>query len=61
LDLDPASGGAIGQIITMWHDDAERKVLAPSFQVWLHQVASSLQSGDLVFSDDYNGIVSKDD
>ncbi len=61
LDLDPASGGAVGQIITMWHDDAERKVIAPNFQTWLHQVANSLQSGDLVFSDEYNGIVSKDD
>jgi cell wall assembly regulator SMI1 len=61
LDLDPASGAEVGQVITMWHDDAERKVVAPSFQTWLHQVANSLQTGDLVFSDEYNGIVSKED
>ncbi|MGP1383327.1 MAG: SMI1/KNR4 family protein [Thainema sp.] len=37
LDLNPADGGKVGQIITMWHDDDERKLIAPSFRDWLKQ------------------------
>jgi len=35
LDYDPAPGGKKGQVIQMWHDDSERKVLAPSFKSWV--------------------------
>lgn len=40
LDLDPASGGVVGQIIT-WSDTGSlrRRVLAPSFKDWLAQLA----------------------
>lgn len=34
IDLDPAIGGKKGQIITMWHDHGERKILAPGFTEW---------------------------
>lgn len=34
LDLDPASGGRIGQVITVWHDDGARKKKADSFAKW---------------------------
>jgi cell wall assembly regulator SMI1 len=61
LDLNPAEGGTVGQIITMWHDDPQRQIVAPSFQVWLEQYAEGLESGRYVFSDDYNGIISVDD
>ncbi|PZO44117.1 MAG: molybdenum cofactor biosynthesis protein MoeA [Pseudanabaena frigida] len=61
LDLNPAEGGTVGQIITMWHDDAERKIVAPSFRIWLQKYAEGLASGQLVFSEEYGGIVNVDD
>lgn len=61
LDLNPAEGGTIGQIITMWHDDAERKIVAPGFRIWLQKYAEGLASGQLVFSEEYGGIVNVDD
>jgi cell wall assembly regulator SMI1 len=61
LDLDPAPGGNVGQIIEMWHDDADRALLAPSFTEWLTKFADDLEAGEYVFSEDYNGLVSKND
>lgn len=61
IDLDPAEGGTVGQIITMWHDDADRSIIAPSFAEWLKQYADGLESGQLFFSRKYNGIVRRDD
>lgn len=37
LDLDPASGGRAGQIITLWHDDGARKKKADSFARWFSE------------------------
>lgn len=34
LDLDPASGGQVGQVITLWHDDGARQKKADSFAQW---------------------------
>jgi cell wall assembly regulator SMI1 len=51
LDLNPAEGGTVGQIISMWHDDAERRIVAPSFRAWLQQYAEGLESGLFVFSE----------
>lgn len=60
LDLNPAEGG-IGQIISMYHDSGDREIVAPSFREWLDKYAEGLESGQYVFSDYYNGIVSIDD
>jgi cell wall assembly regulator SMI1 len=35
LDLDPAKGGNVGQVIRMWHDDDPRPRVAPTFLDWL--------------------------
>ncbi|MEA5465228.1 SMI1/KNR4 family protein [Leptothoe sp. PORK10 BA2] len=61
LDLIPATGGTNGQIISMWHDDAERNIVAPSFCKWLEQYAEGLESGQFVFSEEYNGIMNRTD
>jgi cell wall assembly regulator SMI1 len=37
LDLDPAVGGRVGQIITLWHDDGVRKKKADSFAQWFFE------------------------
>lgn len=34
LDLNPTEEGEIGQIITLWHDNGERKKKASSFSEW---------------------------
>jgi cell wall assembly regulator SMI1 len=61
LDLAPTQAGTIGQIITMWHDDDERKVLASGIKAWLQAYAEGLESGQFVFSEAYGGIVNIDD
>lgn len=61
LDLNPTEEGTMGQIITMWHDDSERKIIAPSFRSWLQQYVEDLESGQLIFSAEYNGIIRIED
>jgi cell wall assembly regulator SMI1 len=61
LDLAPAEGGSVGQMIRMWHDDAKRTLLADSFAEWIEQYVTGLESGAYVFSEDYDGIISRDD
>jgi cell wall assembly regulator SMI1 len=56
LDLEPAKEGRVGQIITMWHDDAERTIVAPSFQAWLQQYVEDLESNKLHFCRTSNSI-----
>jgi molybdopterin molybdotransferase len=34
LDLDPAAGGAGGQVITLWHDGGARALAGSSFGEW---------------------------
>ncbi|WP_374536620.1 SMI1/KNR4 family protein [Chitinimonas taiwanensis] len=46
LDLDPAEGGQVGQIIRVWHDDDERQLIAPSFAVWFSRFVRSLPNED---------------
>lgn len=35
IDTAPASGGKRGQIVSFWHDDGSRDVVAPNFTEWL--------------------------
>ncbi len=60
LDLNPGEGGKRGQIITMWHDEPERQIVAPSFRAWLEQYAKGLESGQFVFSEEDKGIFNVD-
>ncbi len=59
LDLDPAEGGTVGQIITVWHDAPYREIIAPSVRDWLDEYAQALESDKFVFSEEY-GIVEAD-
>jgi cell wall assembly regulator SMI1 len=49
LDLEPAEGGTVGQVITMWHDSQERELIFPNFTAWLEHVLEGLESGQIVF------------
>ncbi len=46
LDLAPAEGGQVGQIIRVWHDEDERQLIAPSFAVWFSSFVRSLPNED---------------
>jgi cell wall assembly regulator SMI1 len=61
IDLDPAPGGAAGQIITMWHDDADRRVIAANWSEWFERFADALEGGQYVYSEDDFGLVDRDD
>jgi cell wall assembly regulator SMI1 len=45
LDLAPAEGGAVGQVISWVHDDSVREVVAPTFGAWFEQLADGLEAG----------------
>ncbi|MEP6519247.1 SMI1/KNR4 family protein [Microcoleus vaginatus] len=49
LDLDPAPGGQVGQIIFMCHDDGYRGFIAKSLREWLEQLATDLEAGKYKF------------
>lgn len=61
LDLAPdiSKNGKVGQIITMWHDDSDRELLADSFYLFFCKYVNQVLSGETVFSDDYGGLVQK--
>ncbi|MCW3462022.1 SMI1/KNR4 family protein [Chitinophaga nivalis] len=59
IDLDPAPEGQYGQIITVWHEDSHRGILAPSFEAWMHQYITAIEKGEYVFVKKW-GIVHKD-
>ncbi len=61
LDLDPEKGGNYGQIIRMWHDDPARSLEALSFKEWITYYKDKLVDGKLVYSEDYFGIINKED
>jgi cell wall assembly regulator SMI1 len=61
LDFDPAPGGKVGQIITLWHDEASRGVDADSFDEWLARVADDLERGKYAYSSKTLGLVPSED
>jgi cell wall assembly regulator SMI1 len=50
LDLAPATGGTLGQIITMWHDSEGRELLFSNFTQWLTHLSAGLESGEIVLN-----------
>lgn len=48
LDLDPAEGGVVGQIVRMSEYDNKREVVAPSLAYLLGRVADELEAGAYV-------------
>ncbi|QEG26409.1 SMI1 / KNR4 family protein [Gemmata obscuriglobus] len=45
VDLDPAPGGKVGQIIWFDHEVGPVRVVASGFAAWLEQYATALESG----------------
>ena len=53
LDFDPAEGGLVGQVITMWHDSRDRSVIAPSFEKWLEEYCNDLLANKYHYNADF--------
>ncbi|AFY87252.1 SMI1/KNR4 family protein [Chroococcidiopsis thermalis] len=53
LDLDPADGGTVGQIMTMYHDSSDRKIVSSSLREWLQKYADELESGRFILQENY--------
>ncbi|MEM0914531.1 MAG: SMI1/KNR4 family protein [Planctomycetota bacterium] len=52
IDLDPAKGGKVGQIIEANHETLERKKVAPSFLRLLQSLGNQLREGELLLDED---------
>ncbi|QIF04516.1 SMI1/KNR4 family protein [Roseimicrobium sp. ORNL1] len=52
LDLNPGEKGTVGQIISVYHDDANRGVVASSYRAWMTAFADDLEAGDFVLDED---------
>ncbi len=61
MDLAPDKGGQSGQVITMWHDMAERRIEEKSFGEWFRKYVLAVVSGQYTYSEDFGGLVQKDD
>ncbi len=61
LDLAPATGGTVGQIIAIWHDDEYRQLVQPSFTEWLKQVLFGLESGHFTYQNDECDVIDPKD
>ncbi|MGB5792501.1 SMI1/KNR4 family protein [Poseidonibacter sp.] len=61
LDLSPSPTGTKGQVITLWYESSEREIVSQSFSQWFEEYLSELNTGNLVYSKEYNSIVHKDE
>ena len=61
IDMDPDTNGESGQIIRMWHDSAERELVASSFKEWISNYVNDLEKGKYVYSEDWGGIINKEE
>jgi len=59
LDLDPdiSNNGQVGQVITMWHDQHKRELLAPSFAVWFQQYVTEVIDGKYQYKEGFAAII----
>lgn len=40
LDMDPSSEGMAGQVIFVWHDSPERRLVSSSFSAWVSELCT---------------------
>ncbi len=52
VDMRPAASGTKGQVICAWHDMEERKLLAPSWEAYLADLAAAMDAGKVSYSKD---------
>jgi cell wall assembly regulator SMI1 len=60
LDLDPAEGGAVGQVFDWGHETGPTRVLFPSFRDYLERYAAGLERGAIRYDENEMGWVISD-
>lgn len=60
IDLDPAPGGRVGQIVHFWHDVNEMPLLGRSFAGWFERYVERIHAGEVVWDDEYGGFMDAD-
>ena len=55
LDLDPAEGGQVGQVLSSIHDPSCLLVLAPGYREWFETLVTRYESGRYVVAEDDDG------
>jgi cell wall assembly regulator SMI1 len=53
IDMDPAKGGHVGQIVHFFRETGPDRVQAPSWQAYLSDFADGLEEGKLCYDDDW--------
>src|SRR5262245_13511811 len=61
VDMDPADGGVRGQVITMWHDDGRRDLIAKSLTEFVEMIASDFEQGALTWDEEWGGVYASQD
>jgi cell wall assembly regulator SMI1 len=56
VDMDPAAGGAHGQVITMWHDAANRDCVAPSLTDYIEMIADDFEADEITWDEEWGGV-----
>jgi cell wall assembly regulator SMI1 len=56
VDMDPADGGRVGQVITMWHDQADRKIVADTLTEFIEIIAQDFEDGELTWDEEWGGV-----
>lgn len=56
LDVDPPSKGMSGQVISMWHDDPSRVLIADSLTEFIELIAKDAEGGGLFWDEDRDGV-----
>ncbi|HVY90587.1 MAG TPA: SMI1/KNR4 family protein [Hyphomonadaceae bacterium] len=53
VDMAPAAGGTKGQVITLWHDNPGRELIAPSLTEFVEILAEDMEDGKLVWDEEW--------
>jgi len=56
VDLDPAEGGTVGQVIGMWHDMANRDLVATSLTDFIEIISADAEAGNVVWDEEMGGV-----
>lgn len=57
VDLAPAAGGRVGQVVVVEWQEPTRRLVSPSFRAYLQAFAESLERGEYRFSENGYGLV----
>ena len=60
VDMEPAEGGISGQVITMWHNDARRELIANSLTEFIEIIAGDFERGVLTWDEECGGVYSNE-